>query len=75
MVLFVDETENEDLFLVGGVLVESREDAIRAYNRFKKRISNIPLTENNPATCAAEASSLVEFVPARAPSAHYTAKL
>ncbi len=43
MVLFVDETENEDLFIVGGILVESREDAIRAYNRFKKRIKDFKI--------------------------------
>lgn len=46
MVLFVDETENEDLFLVGGVLAASRDDAFTAYKRFKKGIKDYPITEN-----------------------------
>lgn len=44
MVLFVDETENENLFLVGGVLVESKEEVHAAYKRFKRRIKDYPIT-------------------------------
>ena len=46
MLLFVDETENESFFLVGGVLVESRESASTAYKRFKRRIKDFPITAN-----------------------------
>ena len=46
MLLFVDETENESFFIVGGVLIDSRESAIAAYRRFKKRIKDFPITEN-----------------------------
>ena len=46
MLLFVDETENESFFIVGGVLVESRESASTAYKRFKRRIKDFPITAN-----------------------------
>ena len=45
MLLFVDETENDDLFLVGGLLVESREAAIYAYKKFKKRIRDFKIPD------------------------------
>ena len=46
MLLFVDETENDSLFIVGGILLDSRESAAEAYRRFKRKIRNYPLTEN-----------------------------
>lgn len=46
MLLFVDETENESFFIVGGVLVDSRESASAAYKRFKRRIKDYPITNN-----------------------------
>ena len=46
MLLFVDETENEFFFIVGGVLVDSRESASAAYKRFKRRIKEYPITNN-----------------------------
>ena len=36
MLLFVDETENEDYFIVTGLLVESQNDIDLIYSRFKK---------------------------------------
>ena len=39
MTLFVDETENEDFFIVTGLLVRSKEDVDLAYRKFKKGIS------------------------------------
>ena len=38
MTLFVDETENEEFFIVTGLLVNSKEDVDLAYKRFKKSI-------------------------------------
>ena len=46
MLLFVDETEDESCFLVGGILVESREVATAAYKKFKKRIKGFPISNN-----------------------------
>lgn len=37
MVLYVDETENDDYFIVTGLLVESEADVSAVYSRFKKR--------------------------------------
>ncbi len=39
MILFVDETENEEFFIVAGLLVNSKEDVELAYKKFKKSIS------------------------------------
>lgn len=44
MYLFIDETENNDFFIVTGLLVKSKEDVVSAYNHFKKSISNIPIS-------------------------------
>ena len=46
MQLFVDETENESFFIVGGILVDSRESASATYKRFKRRIKEYPITNN-----------------------------
>ncbi|GEM_PF-1821862 len=43
MILYVDETENSELFIVTGLLVKSREDAIKAYAHFKNAIKDIPI--------------------------------
>ena len=44
MYLFVDETENSDFFIVAGLLVETKEELINAYNHFKKKVKNMPIT-------------------------------
>ena len=38
MVLYVDETENDDFFIVAGLLVESEEAVNESYKRFKKAL-------------------------------------
>lgn len=43
MLLFVDETENQEYFIVTGLLLNSREDAEHVYKNFKKKAHNIPL--------------------------------
>ena len=47
MLLFVDETENESLFLVAGLLVESREVATESYQKFKKKVHNFPIVPSH----------------------------
>ena len=41
MVLYVDETENDDYFIVTGLLVNSQTDIINTYNHFKKRADKL----------------------------------
>lgn len=43
MILYVDETENEEFFIVTGLLLRSREDTQKAYKHFKKEISSFPI--------------------------------
>ena len=43
MVLYIDETENEDFFFVTGLLADSKTDVDRAYRQFKKAVHNYPI--------------------------------
>ena len=43
MILYVDETECDDYFIVAGLLTDSKMNTDRIYKIFKKRIKNIPL--------------------------------
>ena len=45
MILYVDETENEEYFIVTGLLVETEQAVELAYKKFKKGISGIKLSE------------------------------
>jgi hypothetical protein len=42
--LYIDESFDEKYFVVGGILVDSQEDLFLAYNQFKKKTLNIPMT-------------------------------
>lgn len=44
MILYVDETENDDYFIVAGLLTDSKMNTDRIYKNFKKRIKNMPLS-------------------------------
>lgn len=44
MVLYVDETEHEEYFIVAGLLASSEQDVNLAYKKFKKGVQNYPLT-------------------------------
>ena len=41
--LFIDESFDEYVFVVGGILVDSEKELFLAYNQFKKQINRIPL--------------------------------
>ena len=43
MVLYVDETECEEFFIVTGLLVENASDVNDAYKRFKKNIKGFSI--------------------------------
>ena len=47
MILFVDETEFDNAFLVAGLLVNSREEANLAFKSFKNSIRNIRIPEKD----------------------------
>ena len=59
MLLYVDETENEEYFIVTGLLVESREIADKAFDSFKKDIKNIPINKKNKAILYTEFKSTI----------------
>ena len=46
MILYVDETENEDFFIVCGLLVSSVEVIETTYKHFKKAVKNYPISAN-----------------------------
>lgn len=43
MILFVDETECENYFIVAGLLTESKSKTDAAFKKFKKKIKNYPI--------------------------------
>lgn len=45
MILFVDETECEDYFIVAGLLTVSKSMTDMTYKRFKKKIKTMKLSE------------------------------
>ena len=59
MLLYVDETENEEYFIVTGLLVESREIADKAFDSFKKDIKNIPINKRDKAILYTEFKSTI----------------
>lgn len=44
MVLYVDETESEDYFIVAGLLTESKKKTDLAYRHFKKKLKTMKLS-------------------------------
>jgi len=42
--LYIDESFDEKLFVVGGILVDSEKDLFLVYNQFKKQFNEIPMT-------------------------------
>lgn len=59
MLLFIDETENEDYFIVTGFLIASREMAASAYKRFKKSISEMPIPRREKTVLYTEFKSTI----------------
>ena len=42
--LYIDESLDKKIFVVGGILVNSEKDLLLAYSQLKKQIMNIPMT-------------------------------
>ena len=45
MVLYIDETENSDFFIVAGIIVNNSAETENAYRKFKKSIKDIKIPE------------------------------
>ncbi|MGX8850958.1 DUF3800 domain-containing protein [Amedibacillus sp. YH-ame10] len=45
MILYVDETECDDYFIVAGILTDSKDKTDKIYKQFKKKVKNIPLSK------------------------------
>ena len=43
MIMYIDETENEEFFIVVGLIVDSEQAVLDAYRRFKKRINGFKI--------------------------------
>ena len=44
MILFVDETECEDYFIVAGLLTDSKLKTDATFKKFKKKVKNFPIS-------------------------------
>lgn len=51
MILFVDETECKDYFIVAGLLTESKSKTDDAFKRFKKKVKNFPTFPRKRKNC------------------------
>ena len=57
MILFVDETENDEFFIVTGLLIDSRETADIIFKRFKKKAYNMSVAKRDKARLFTEFKS------------------
>lgn len=57
MILYVDESENTEYFIVTGLLMNSRESAEIAYKSFKKKARNMPVAKRDKAALFTEFKS------------------
>ena len=48
MILYIDETENDECFIVAGILANADLEVESAYRRFKKSIKSIDFEVKNP---------------------------
>lgn len=55
--LYVDETENQEYFIVAGLLVRSKLDIDNAFKRFKKYVKSIPINNRDKAILFTEFKS------------------
>ena len=59
MILYVDETENNDFFIVSGLLVDSEESTKLAYKQFKKSIKGFKISEKAKSNLYTEFKSTI----------------
>ena len=59
MVMYVDETENDEIFIVAGVLIDSEQTALLSYKRFKKSLRNYPVSSQMKSRLFSEFKSVL----------------
>ena len=59
MVLSIDETENEEYFIVAGLLLDSKENIEDAYKSFKKKAKKMPVAKRDRAKLFTEFKSTI----------------
>lgn len=59
MILYVDETESDSLFIVAGLLVSSRQAVEQVFKRFKKKAQKIPLSKKYKTILFSEFKSVI----------------
>jgi len=57
--LYIDESFDEKLFVVGGILVDSENDLFLVYNQFKKQFNEIPMTRKQKERISFELKSTI----------------
>ena len=55
--LFIDESIDQNYYVVGGILTNSESDLLFAYNQFKKQVLNMPLTKKQKINITTEFKS------------------
>lgn len=58
MILFVDETENEEYFIVAGLLVDSKADVENAFKRFRNSIKDFKISNKSKTIVFSEFKSV-----------------
>ncbi len=49
--LYIDESLDEKVFVVSGILANSEKDLLLVYSQFKKQIMSIPMTKKQKREC------------------------
>ncbi|MDO4941059.1 MAG: DUF3800 domain-containing protein [Erysipelotrichaceae bacterium] len=55
--LFIDESIDQNYYVVGGILTNSENDLLLVYNQFKKQVLNMPLTNKQKINITTEYKS------------------
>lgn len=55
--LFIDESIDDNYYVVGGILTNSENDLLLVYNQFKKQVLNMPLTNKQKINITTEFKS------------------
>ena len=57
--LYIDESYDENVFVVGGVITNNKEEIARTYSKFKKHLKKYPLSENKKRLIMSEFKSCI----------------
>ena len=57
--LFIDESYDQNVFVIGGIITNNKEEITRTYNKFKKRLKKTPFTRKQKLKFMNEFKSVV----------------